>query len=214
MKRTDNYAIQVQQAKDLFCTYNQNALIQKCGLSADEDYLYVTMLRSPYRICRATGDMHRQTAEGWIPADSHGEVMTLLDMICDCDPHRYLTGRWRAMEAFGHLFHSGLLGSRDSWAERFARDPEGLAEACRKLNGKPLPTGDVAYAIELFDGFPIALQLWLGDEEFPSSLRLMWDDNALQWIRYETMYFAKGMLLQRLVENLPADSCAREKNVL
>ena len=53
-----------------------------------------------------------------------------------------------------------------------------------------------------FDGLPIVIQLWLGDEEFPPSLRFLWDENALMYLRYETMYYAKGLLLQRLKELL------------
>ena len=44
--------------------------------------------------------------------------------------------------------------------------------------------------------------LRLGDEEFPPGLRFLWDENALMYIRYETMYYAKGLLLQRLAEKL------------
>ena len=68
------------------------------------------------------------------------------------------------------------------------------------MGGTPLPQGDVAYAIELFDSLSIGIQLWLGDEEFPPSLRFLWDENALMYIRYETMYYARGLLLQRLAE--------------
>lgn len=62
--------------------------------------------------------------------------------------------------------------------------------------------GDAAYGIELFDGLSIVVQLWLGDEEFPPNLRFLWDENALDYIRYETMYFAKGMLLERIREEM------------
>ena len=55
---------------------------------------------------------------------------------------------------------------------------------------------------DLFDGLSIVVQLWLGDEEFPPNLRFLWDENALDYIRYETMYFAKGMLLERIREEM------------
>ena len=44
----------------------------------------------------------------------------------------------------------------------------------------------------------VAVQLWLGDDEFPPNLRFLWDENADQYIRYETMYFAKALLLSRI----------------
>ena len=42
------------------------------------------------------------------------------------------------------------------------------------------------------------IQLWFGDEDFPASLRLLWDENALMYLKYETMYFAREVLLSRL----------------
>lgn len=196
MERTDNYAIQVQQAKERFLTYDQEKLIGKMKLEADEDYLYIPMLAQRHRIGRRTGDMERLTQAGWVGANSHGEVMTLLDLICDSAYDRSIRGSWKAMAAFGLMFHSDLLeGKRDPWADRFEADPEGFRRACEALGGRPLPVGDIGYAIELFDGLEILVQLWFGDEEFPASLRFLWDENALQYIKYETMWFARGLLL-------------------
>lgn len=203
MERTDNYAIQVQQAKDRFLTYDQESLIRKMRLEADAGYFYIPMLSQRYRISRRSGDMDRLTDTGWMGANSHGEVMTLLDLICDSRPDRHISGNWKAMASFGLMFHSNLLeGKRDPWADRFEKDPEGFRRVCRALKGRQLPMGDIAYAIELFDGLEILVQLWFGDEEFPASLRFLWDENALQYIKYETMWFARGMLLERLKESM------------
>jgi len=46
------------------------------------------------------------------------------------------------------------------------------------------------------------VQLWFGEEEFPACLRLLWDENALMYIKYETMYFAKGLLLKKIEERM------------
>ena len=43
MKRINNYAIQAQQAKQLFATSDQEALNAKLKLPFDEEYLYATM---------------------------------------------------------------------------------------------------------------------------------------------------------------------------
>nr|MBQ8244504.1 DUF3786 domain-containing protein [Oscillospiraceae bacterium] len=201
MSRPDNYAIQARQAKDLFLTYDQQKLIHKFRMQHDEMYLYLPMLSQLHRIHRTTGDMARLTEAGWVDANSHGEVMTLLDLICDSREDRVTSGRWKNMGSFGLLFHRSLLENpRDPWADRFEADPEGFRRACLALGGEPFPNGDIAYSMELFDGLRILVQLWFGDEEFPASLRLLWDENALMYIKYETMWFAKGMLLNRIAE--------------
>lgn len=203
MARTNNYLIQAQQAKARFLTYDQERIIRKLHLPADAQYLYVLMLAQRYRICRKTGDMERETESGWVDANSFDEVMTLLDLICDSQEDRFLSGRWKNMQAFGLMFHQNLLeNAKDPWAEKFQENPESFRRACEDLNGTPLPNGDIAYAIEVFDGLCIAVQLWFGDDEFPPNLRFLWDENAAMYIRYETMYYAKGLLLQRIEEKM------------
>lgn len=203
MARTNNYLIHAQQAKDRFTTYDQEILIAKLHLPHDGDYLYTTMLSEHYRIHRKTGDICRETDTGWVAANSYEEVMTLLDLVCDCREDRFLTGRWKNMTDFGLMFHRNLLeGKADPWADLFESDPEGFRKACLSLGGKPMTWGDISYAIELFDGLSVLVQLWFGDEEFPAGLRLLWDENALMYIKYETMYFAKGLLLQKLKERM------------
>lgn len=199
----NNYLRQAAQARERFLTYDQVALIGKLGLSFDETYLYPVMLGSVYRIHRTTGSIQRQTPAGWVEAD-YQQTMTLLDLVCDSAPERFPTHRWKAMGDFGRLFHQSLLEeARDPWAEKFQSCPEAFRRACQTLGGREFPQGDVAYVFPLFDGLSLVLQLWLGDEEFPPSLRLLWDENAPMYLKYETMYFAKEMLLEALAQAMP-----------
>ena len=105
------------------------------------------------------------------------------------------------MASFGLMFHQNLLeNARDPWAEKFQNHPEAFRRACLTLGGRELPTGDIAYAIEVFDGPEIAVQLWFGDEEFPPNLRWLWDENATMYLKYETMFYARSLLLRLLEE--------------
>ena len=203
MERKDNYRIQADQAKQRFLTYDQEQLIRKLKLKADEQYLYAELLAEPYRLDRKTGYIQRDHDGVWVDGNSYGEVMTLLDLVCDSREGRYLSGRWKSMTEFGLMFHKNLLEEkRDRVADLFDRDPEGLRRACEALGGRPIPGADIGYAIELFDGLEIALQFWHGDDEFYPRLRYLWDENALQYIRYETMYFAVPLLLERICERM------------
>lgn len=205
MERVDNYAIQAQCAKARFLTYDQAQIIKKLRLRHDEAYLYPHMLGLPYRLCRKTGDLERCEGGAWRDANTFHEIMTLLDLLCDSRPDRYLTGRWVQMQNFGHLFHTALLeNENDPDARAFDQNPDDLHRACKALCGTPIPGGDISYAIELFDGLAIGLQFWHGDQEFTPCLRWFWDENALAYIRYETMYYAVALLKQRLRHLLSA----------
>lgn len=201
MKR-DNYALQVRSAQERFLTYDQAALLAKTRLRADSSYIYPRMLGSQYRLDRHTGDLQRQVAGQWIDANTFYEVMTLLDFLCDSREDRSVAGRWVSHQQLGRMFHRTLIEEEDPAAVEFDKDPAGFHRVCQSLGGRPFPGADIGYAIAFFEKLEVAVQLWHSDEEFPPRLRILWDENVLQYIRYETTHFAAGLLRQRLREGL------------
>lgn len=203
MERTDNYQIQARQARQYFLRYDQTALIRKLNLKSDEDYLYAVMLCKLYRIHRRTGDIQRQGGEIWTDANTFSEVMVLLDLVCDSREDRWLTGRWKNMQSFGLMFHRNLLeDEKDPFAEAIQENMDAFRAVCREMKGISIPGGDISTAIELFDGLRIGILFWEGDEEFAPRVRILWDENALQYIKYETMHFAVGMLKSRILDKM------------
>lgn len=202
MERRDNYAITAARVRQLFAEYDQQALARKVGAKLDGEYFYVDFLSERYRIHRLTGDISRFHGDAWVEANSFGEVLTLMDLICDSREDRHPTGNWRNMRDFGHGFHQQLLEQRDPWAERFQEQPEMFAKACEALGGEKYPLGDVAYALPVFGDLRVLIQLWFGDEEFPAKLRYLWDENALQYLKYETMFYAVPLVLKRIQEQM------------
>lgn len=200
MIRRNNYLIQAAQAKERFLGYDQNALIAKFGLEFDDAYLYVNLLCQTYRISRTTGDMEKRVGDVWLDGNSYHEVMTILDLLCDSRNDRCLAGSWQSMQTFGQMFHRELLERRDPVADRIEDNPEGFRRACLALGGEPVSGCDMGYGLELFDGLPVAVQFWHGDDEFFPRVRYLWDANALQYIRYETMYFAVNLVGDRILE--------------
>ena len=83
-----------------------------------------------------------------------------------------------------------LENRRDGLADYFDAHPEKLRQSCLALNAEPIPGGDMGYAVELFDGLKIGILFWAGDEEFTPRFRYLWDENADQYIRYKTMFYA------------------------
>lgn len=210
-KRINNYQIQMAQAKQRFLTYDQQELIRRCGLRFDEDYLYITVLTEPYRICRASGDMERLHGGTWVDANSYNEVMTILDWLCDSRPDRFITGRWVNLVTHGHNFHGSLQEDENNPnAYLFDRNPAAFCAACEALRGQHQPGADIGYIIELIDGLCVFVQLWHGDDEFPPHLRCLWDENTHRYLRYETTWFATALLMTRIRENMPSEMDKKE----
>ena len=199
MVRKDNYLIQAQQAKQRFLTYDQQALIRKFQLPADDAYLYVSLLRQTYRLCRESGNLQKLDCGSWLDGNTYEEVMTLLDLLCDSRDDRSISGIWKNMQSCGLQFHQNLLEEeRDPFAVQIDADPDLLHRAAAALNASAIRGGDIGYAFELFEGLKIGLLFWHGDEEFSPRIRYLWDQNAKQYIRYETMYFAVSLLRRRI----------------
>lgn len=198
----DNYQIQMRNAQKCFLSYDQEKLIQKFGLHADADYLFPIMFRTLYRIDRKTGSFERYRGI-WQDANTFGEVMTLLDILCDSKDNRWLTGHWVSTQYFGKHIHTGLLEpEEDPLATAFDKAPGAFRKACLALGGHPIAGGDEAYAVEVMDGLEIGIHFWYGDEEFPAQLRFYWDENALMYLKYETMHYTLEHLRHLLRSNL------------
>lgn len=202
MERRDNYQIQVAQAKKWFLTYDQAALIAKFNLKSDTDYFYIDMLCQSYRLSRTTGDLERLTDAGWVDGNSHSEVMVLLDYLCDSRPDRHLAHSWQTVQTLGNMFHRALLEKRDPFAERIERNPDGFRKACLALSGQPIGGCDIGYCLPFFDELPVAIRFWYGDEDFPPKVQFLFDANVLQYIRYETTYFAVPLVAKRIQERM------------
>ena len=202
MKRVDNYRLQVEDAKKHFLRYDQQKLVKKLKLKQDEDYLYTEMLRKQYRIHCRTGQVQR-LEDAWLETNGHGEVMTLLDLVCDSREDRFPTGRWQNMTAFGALFHRSLMEDQaDPFAQAIQDSPATFRQACEALGGTPGPGADISFALPFFEGLQVAIQFWEGDEEFPPRVRWLWDENALMYLKYETMWFALALLKSRILDEM------------
>lgn len=203
MERRDNYAIAAAQARKLFSGYDHEALARKLRAKLDETYLYVTMLSEPYRIHRITGDISRFVNGEWVEANSFQESLTLLDLVCDSREDRRPSGSWKSIQDFGSQVHRSLgEPQRNPLADYLEANALRFSAACLSLGGRKYHLGDEAYAIELFDGLRVLVQLWFGDEEFPAQLRWLWDENAIQYLKYETMYYAAGLISDRIKEKM------------
>lgn len=197
--RRSNYDITRDRVEGEFPRCDQEAVIEKFNLAHDEDYIYLRFTARDYRIDRRTGRVER------LPEASHAgfnEVMTIYDVLCGSKPGARLSGEFVRVNDLDGVTKTAYLGGNlfDGSARAFTHRAEALRAACEKLGGTPGTVGDVSYTIPLFDFFPVTLQFWDGDEEFDPVLKLMWDRRTLDFMRYETTYYAAGHLLERLRE--------------
>jgi hypothetical protein len=201
MARRNNYAIMADQTRKRFLTYDQNGILANIPVRHDGDSFYLPILNRECRICRHTGHIFWLSPGGtWIISTDPGDSITIFDYLCDAKPGRIPSGEFAAITGFGHMFHTGLAESSRPTALELSADarPGDLHRACQALGGVPSPWGDVGYLLPLFPDLNVQLRFWHSDEDFPPQIRFFWDRKSLSWLRYETMYYAQGMILDRL----------------
>lgn len=212
-ERRDNYQIMFERTRASFLKYDQEKMIERFQLDADERYLYLTFVARPYRIERATGAMEYRKDENpraervanecaagvWLPA-GHEDGMTIYDILCDSKPDARVSGRFQnawnqrnvSSAPNGSLFQSS--------ADFFSGKCDSLSAACERLGGERVSTGDVGFDIPVFNEIKMRMLFWDADDEFPASMNLQWDEHILDFMRYETTFYAAGFILNRLRE--------------
>lgn len=202
-KQTSNYDLQVDIAKDIFMKYDQQALIRKFSLQADEDAIYLTYLNTPCRICRADGRIEEYTHGTWNECRDYSTVMTIYDLLCyhQGQTPPQLSGQWCSV---GNFVVTGVTNTQTftkKYAALFQNNVDALKTACEQLGGvlQPCIAGaDVTCRIAVTPFFPVLLQFWEGDDEFPPKLLLLWDRNTNAFLHFETTFYLQGDLLDRL----------------
>ena len=199
IQKRDNYAIQANEARLRFLTYDQAAM----PAERDSDFLFLSFCGCDYRISRSDGHIFRRAGEDWLPSDSHGEVLTIFDYLCDARPGRTAAGVFVSMSSLGGHVHTGLAASSGPLERAIDADPRRFRAACLALGGRESDGGgDLCFNLLLFPDLPLRLRFWHSDEEFPPLLDLLWDARCLEFLRYETTWFAAGVLRKRLLESM------------
>ena len=60
----------------------------------------------------------------------------------------------------------------------------------------------MSFRLGIFPFLPAVFQFWYSDEEFPAMLKFMWDENILDYVHYETIYFMMSHVIKRLEEEI------------
>lgn len=199
-RRMSNYEITKRRVEKDFLKYDQEEMIRKFRLVHDPSYIYIRFLDRAYRVSRTDGKVS-WSEDGLTYAHEAGynDAMTIYDILCYSKEDCHLSGVFVHVQSLASL-HPVAGSHFQKVEEAFDHKGETLARACERLRGTRLGRGDVAYQIPLFDFLPIQIQFWDSDDEFPASLQIFTDKNMLDYMRYETVWYAIIYMLERIQE--------------
>lgn len=207
-ERISNYERQAEAARKLFLTYDQERILLRYDLAADRQWIFLTYLNVPCRISRESGQVEEQQEDGrWKWCDSFHTVMTVYDLLCYSRGEQVpaAAGRWCTAGSFMPVTSPDAGTFAKRYGACFQDHTEELKTACAGMGGrieKSIAGADVTCRIPVISSFPMLLQFWEGDEEFEPKVMILWDENALEFLHFETLFYLQEDLLKRLSEKM------------
>ncbi len=204
MDKISNYDLTRDRMEREFARYDQERMIRQFRLDHTMEYLFISFVSETYRIGRQTGrvELCLPGSAGYAHA-GFNESMTIFDVLCCAKPDCRLSGEYATVTNLPGIANISAPGTGmyAGAARVFTHRSDALRQACERLHGtEHAGAGDLAYRIPLFDFLPVILQFWDADDEFDAVLKIMWDRNTLDYMRFETTFYAIGHLLKRLTE--------------
>jgi hypothetical protein len=92
-----------------------------------------------------------------------------------------LTGKlipYREIEGVGHTYDFFATYGTNKIAKYFGHNGKLFLMAGRNLNAKKLTMGDISLQFNIFPNIPVAIILWLADEEFEAHANILFDSSA------------------------------------
>jgi len=129
--------------------------------------------------------------------------MTMLAYYFDAADGAPMTGDWIAFNQIpGGLFYAQAFQgySGNELAKVFINDSEAFIKANERLGGRREFFGNVAFSYQVLPRVPIMVVCWLGDEEFPSSYRMLFDSNAHHHLVTDAYAILGSNLTRRLIK--------------
>lgn len=191
----------------IFMGYDQQRLIRKFSLQADERWICLTYLNTPCRISRTDGKIEELSDGTWAECRNFSTVMTIYDLLCyhQGENAPVLFHEWCTVGSFVVTGVTNTGTFTKKYAAIFDGHVEELKAACIRLGGtleQKMAGADVTCRIQVTPFFPVLLQFWEGDEEFPPKLIILWDRNAISFLHFETTFYLQGDLLERLKDSM------------
>lgn len=183
--RQSNYDQVIENWRVKFLEMDQEELIRKFQLEADEEFLYIIYFSKKFRIDRKNGFI---TEDGKSPG--FDTVMNIYNTFYYSAAHPVASGNLVAFRQVKRVYPFEAAYRRTiifRLQELFAGKTEELRKACEALGGTLLPQGDVGYVLPVFPFLNIAVLFWDKDEEFEAQANMLFDSEITEFMHEENV---------------------------
>lgn len=133
--------------------------------------------------------------------EMHPILQTLLLYYLIAADGTALTGNWVSFADLpdGRIYNAAYQGySGDEIVKTFGLDLPAFISVCLNAGGKPVEIGSAAFVIQVLPKLPLLVTYWLGDEDFPSACKILFDSSATHYLPIDGCAIAGSMLTKKL----------------
>lgn len=210
-EKLSNHEITKHRVMSGIASYDVPKAIRQFGLLSDMRYLYVDFMTRHYRIDLKSGStewsedrLFGAAKSVFVHEADFNEVLSIFDILFYSKEDASLCGEYTVMQNLSRVQTTASYagkGAFHKYEEFWDPQPEKLAAACERLGGVPGGKGDVSYKIPVFQWtvpaqkttavqqIDMIMRFWQSDEDFPASLQFLFDQNLLQFMHYETVWY-------------------------
>jgi hypothetical protein len=186
----------------LYKTLNPGDISRRCGLSFDKNASAFSL--------RIMGKEHQALYPEFVLLDPAGktvdspyEKILFIHYLCE---GKYFPSQGKRLAyneiPWGNVYYRNFEGRcLKRCARTFGKDIKDfkrLMENNAGLGAEPLSTGDAGYRFEFINGLFISLMIWAGDDEFPPSAQMLFDDNFVFAFTAEDLAAVGEVVIERL----------------
>ncbi|RPH63294.1 MAG: DUF3786 domain-containing protein, partial [Chloroflexi bacterium] len=103
----------------------------------------------------------------------------------------------------GRMYAQAFQGySGDVVARSVGENLESFRQGCQKAGGQALQAGSAAYSFQALPRVPLQIVYWLGDEDFPSNCKILFDSSATRYLPIDGCAIIGSMLTGKIIKKL------------
>lgn len=135
------------------------------------------------------------------PAKDFTAILILHYLLHKLEGLPELTGEWITFKEFSEI--EGYYPTFRSRAiapliRKYGSHPEGILAALERLPAKKVEQGDIGIVVEAFEGVPVLITLWRGDEEFGPEVNMLFDRSITRIFCTEDIVVLGGIVASLL----------------
>jgi hypothetical protein len=113
-------------------------------------------------------------------------------------------GKWVSFADLpgGRMYNQAFQGyTGDKLSKAFHLDLDVFKSACEFAGGKFIDLGNASYTFQALPRVPLMVTYWLGDEDFPSSCKILFDASATHYLPIDVCAILGSNLTQHILKH-------------